>query len=68
MTISRFDTHVHVKQVSGMLYDVFWGKGWDTWGRVEIQLGHKPHIAHVLGLVLPFHIRNALIRYLRLTP
>jgi hypothetical protein len=67
---TRFDAHVCVKHLTGMVYDVFWNTGWDTWGRVQLHLDKpKPGAVFVQalgGLVLPFHIRNALIKYLRI--
>lgn len=46
--------------------DVFWSIGWDNWSRVRLVTTPKPEFIHIAGIKLPFYVRIALTRYLRL--
>ncbi len=48
--------------------DVFWGEGWYNWSRVRIENtpGQRPNFHHVSGFGLPWNVRSAVIRQMRI--
>lgn len=60
----RFDNHVHVKPLHGTTYDIWWGIGWLNWARVTIDFGKKK-VDHNAGTQMPFHIRQSVVKYLK---
>ena len=59
---------VSCKEVEGGLMDIFWGEGWTNWSRVRIENvpGSRPTFHHVKGFGLPWNVRSAVIRHLRI--
>lgn len=62
----QHNTHVVVKTLADFVMDVFWGVGWDNWSRVRLVTAPKAEFFHISGIKLPFYVRIALSRYLRL--
>ena len=50
---------------TGENYDVFWNSGWENWSRVSVNNETK-QVTHLKGIKMPFYIKAALIKYLRL--
>jgi hypothetical protein len=46
--------------------DIFWGEGWTTWSRVRLITEPKNDFLHMDGIRLPWNVRIALSRYLRI--
>lgn len=63
--MNKHNTHVVVRELPDNVMDVFWGIGWDNWSRVRLVSNPKPDFAHVQGIRLPFYVRTALGRYLK---
>ena len=59
--------HVVIKSLPDQKMDIFWGNGWDNWSRVQLSAGPKPEFTHVAGIRLPFYVRIATTKYLKLT-
>lgn len=65
--LMQHNTHVVVKNLPEQVMDVFWGIGWDSWSRIRlVTTSPKAEFIHMLGIKLPFYVRIALTRYLRL--
>jgi hypothetical protein len=63
----QHNTHVVVKSLPEQVMDIFWGVGWDNWSRVRLSTASpKAEFIHMAGIRLPFYVRIALSRYLRL--
>ena len=60
------NTHVVVKNLPENVMDVFWGEGWGNWSRVRLMHQPKTEFVYMAGTKLPFYVRIALARYLRI--
>lgn len=65
--MNKHNTHVVVRDLPENVMDVFWGIGWDNWSRVRLITSPKPDFIHMGGIKLPFYVRIALTRYLKLS-
>jgi hypothetical protein len=64
--MTKYNTHVVVKNLPDNVMDVFWGEGWDNWSRIRLAQESKPDFVHLQGIKLPFYVRIALARYLHI--